>query len=284
MTGPTLGNIYLAHATPCRHCGKPILTPSGKPWRGRVLHDECRPLEAAAQQAERERPENAVATLMRALPRRAGGQGARNAPLDDATLARIERLYAAELRSQADKVRAAERRREQTYHDGSPSRSAATLETWERAVRQRQSPLVRMFKLGKISMDDLEAARQIAAIVEMIESDVMPGTSNFEMPVDNAGAGRNALVEGLMRVRLEVAYRAWSKTLPAPRRMIVDLIVYDNVSYVRTAARYRLHWRTARKRLLTALRIWHGFVAVARSEIDRERLDAIHETIERGRS
>lgn len=207
--------------------------------------------------------------------------GTRNPPITDALLARIERLYAAELRAEASRIKLAERQREREIHAQSPSRSEATLETWERAARLRQSPLVRMYKLGKISMDDLESARQIAAIVEMIESDVRPATSNFEMPVDNAGSARNVLVEGLLRVRLEVAYRAWSKTLPVPRRMIVDMIVSDNVPYVRLARRYRMHWRTARKRLLTALRIWPGFVMVAREDIDRDRLNEIHDNLER---
>lgn len=200
--------------------------------------------------------------------------GTRNPPITDAMMARIERLFAEELRK-------ADRRRAREEHDASPSRSAATLETWERNVRRKGSPLDRMLRLGKITQDEHNAACEIASIVEMIESDVQPRTSSFEMPVDNPASGRNVLVEGLLRVRLEVAYRAWSKTLPVPRRMIIDMIVSDNVPYVRLARRYRMHWRTARKRLLTALRIWPGFVSVARAEIDRERLDEIHEQIER---
>lgn len=152
-----------------------------------------------------------------------------------------------------------------------------TPETHERIAivpeRRRQSALSRMVKLGKITADELAAAQQIAQVVEMIERGVSVRSASLEARVDNSGSSRDALVESLGRIRAEVAYRAWREAIPMPRRMIIDLIVTD-VSYVRLAKSYNLHWQTARKRLITALRMWPSFQIQARQSVTK---DTVHE-------
>jgi hypothetical protein len=55
---------------------------------------------------------------------------------------------------------------------------------------------------------------------------------------------------------MELTYRAWRHAIPGPKAMIIDMIL-TTVPYVRLAQSYGLHWRTARKRLLSALRMWN---------------------------
>lgn len=162
-------------------------------------------------------------------------------------------------------------------------KNEGTPETHGNAAKLRQSPLSRMVKLGKVSIDDFASAVEIAEIVEMIESSAGWKLFGYQDRVDNAGSGRDALVEGLKRVRLEVAYTAWRKVIPTPKRMIIDMICTDHVTYVALARRHGLHWRTARKRLIKALRLWPDMRDLAFKLVDREDLDAAHARLEGGR-
>jgi hypothetical protein len=162
------------------------------------------------------------------------------------------------------------------------SHKQGTPETHERVEsvppRRRQSPLVRMYQLGKIDADDLAAAQEISHVIEMIERDVSVRGMTLDDRVDCNGAGHNVLVEGLRRIRAEVAYHEWRKIIPTPKRMIIDMIVSD-VSYVRQAKRYGMRWETARKRLISALRIWHECHAKATKLIDRDDVEAVYQRL-----
>jgi hypothetical protein len=136
---------------------------------------------------------------------------------------------------------------------------------------RRQEPLSRMAKLGTISPDELAAAHEISSIVEMIERTVGMGSASLEARVDYQSSARDALIESLGRIRAEVAYRAWRESIPVPRRMILDMLL-TNVPYVRLASNYGLHWRTARKRLISALRMWPSFKIAARHECGKSEV------------
>lgn len=187
----------------------------------------------------------------------------------------IERLVKRDLHRQEHLIALAEQNNLQARW----SHKQGTPETHERLSkrpsRQHQSPLVRMFRLGKIEIDDLVAAEQIAQVVEMIESGVSVRTSKFEDMVDCAGSAHNPLVEGLMRIRAEVAYTEWRERLHHPKRMVIDMIVSD-VPFVQQAHRYGMQWRTARKRLISALRIWRECLERAVKSVDIDDIQAVY--------
>jgi hypothetical protein len=121
--------------------------------------------------------------------------------------------------------------------------------------RQRQGALARMAELGTIDIDEFAAACEIAAVAEMIESNVGVRASSVEARVDGSGSARDVLVEALGRVRAEMTYTIWRQHIPMPRAMILDMVVRD-LPYVAVSRAYRLNYRTARKRLISALRMW----------------------------
>ncbi len=158
-------------------------------------------------------------------------------------------------------------------------KNEGTPQTHARAAKLRQSAISRMVKLGKLSVDDFANAVEIAEVVEMLESGVAMRTATLER-VDCSGSGRDALVEGLRRVRAEVAYTLWRDAIPTPKRMILDMICAQNVTYVALAASYGMHWRTARKRLVRALRAWPAAKDAARQSVSRDDLNEIHAQLE----
>ena len=184
-----------------------------------------------------------------------------------------ERLAAA-LRRRED----SERRREDTVQRWR-HKSDGTPETHEKinAVpeHRRQSPLLRMERLGKISADERAAAEEIAGIIERIGRSGALRSISLETRIDYAGSARDQLVESLARVRLEVAYRAWRRAIPEPKAMVLDMIT-TNQSFVQQARKHGLQWRTARRRLITALRLWPEMIAGARRDVDRQDVEALY--------
>ena len=154
-----------------------------------------------------------------------------------------------------------------------------TPETHEKAnalpERRRQSPLHRMERLGKISTDERVAAEEIAGVVERIGRSGAIRSVSLEARIDYANSARDQLVESLGRVRMEVAYRAWRQAIPGPKAMVLDMIL-TNQSFVRLARKHGMQWRTARKRLITALRLWSEMAAAARRDVDREDVEAAY--------
>jgi hypothetical protein len=160
-----------------------------------------------------------------------------------------------------------------------------TPETNERIARvperQRQSPLARMVKIGSISAEELASAHEICRVVEIIDRDVMVSCSSLEARVDHSGSGRNILIESLGRIRAEVAFQAWHEMIPMPRAMIMDMIVRD-VNYRQTSNKYNINWRTARKRLKTALRLWETVKIEARHKITEEAVSDVYQLLGEG--
>ena len=152
-------------------------------------------------------------------------------------------------------------------------KNEGTPETHERASKVRQSPIHRMHALGKITNDQLLAAQEIAGVVEMIERGVSVKSASLEARVDCSNSARDGLIESLGRIRLEVTYRAWRQAIPMPRRMIIDILT-STASYVRIAAKHGLAWRTARRRLVTALDMWLDYRELVRDTIDERDVAA----------
>jgi hypothetical protein len=148
-------------------------------------------------------------------------------------------------------------------------------------TRRREWPLHRMFVLGKVSADEKAAGEQIAAIYEMIQRDVSVRSSSIEARVDNSGSARDVLIESLGRIRMEVAYRAWRSAIPKPAGMILAMIT-TNQSYVAVAKRYRLNFKTARKRLLSALRMWPEFRILAKYQAEEADVNEIYSKLGEG--
>lgn len=184
-----------------------------------------------------------------------------------------------------DRLAAALHRREEAdrRHEAMVARwrhkNEGTPETHEKAnalpERRRQSPLHRMERLGKISADERAAAEEIADVAERIRRAGSIRSVSLETRVDFANSGRDQLVESLKRVRLEIAYRAWCEAIPRPTAMVLDMVLSDR-SFVQLARAHGMQWRTARKRLITALRMWPEMAAAARRDVDREDIEAVY--------
>lgn len=121
--------------------------------------------------------------------------------------------------------------------------------------RKSSSSLARMAESGQITLDQLAAAFEIAAVAERIQRSASLRCASLEARVDGSGSGRDVLVERLHLVRMEQAYTTWRERLPVPRRMIVDMVLSDQSLFV-TARVHRMGWPKARQRLFRALDAW----------------------------
>lgn len=157
-----------------------------------------------------------------------------------------------------------------------PATCAATPETREHARRKRQGALARLHASGAISIEQLGAALEIAAVIERIGAEVTVRTVSLETRVDQSMRGDGGFFEALGQVRREVAYGAWRRELPAicgsvPVAAVLALIVEDEGVTV-VARRFRLHVRRVRKLLIDALDAWPGHVWAAVREVDEATL------------
>ena len=139
----------------------------------------------------------------------------------------------------------------------------------------------RMLSLGTISRDEHQAAEQILRVFEIIERDVSIGSVSLEARVDYSGSANDYLAETLGRIRAEYTYAAWRNKLVKPPGLVIDMIT-TNQSYVGIARRYRLDWKTARKRLLTALRLWNSLWIAAKQEVTADDVNEIYLKIGEG--
>lgn len=160
------------------------------------------------------------------------------------------------------------------------NRPDGTPETHAQASRKRQGALARLYASGAISVDQLGAAEEIAAVAERICSDVTVQTVSLETRVDNGGGRDGAFFEALGQVRREVAYGQWRASLPGicdgvSVAVVLDMIVGD--VGVSVAARvHHVHVRRARRLLGEALDLWPGFYWNAVREVDEATLMAAH--------
>ncbi|MEO0699971.1 MAG: hypothetical protein AAFY81_09705 [Pseudomonadota bacterium] len=147
--------------------------------------------------------------------------------------------------------------------------------------RQSRSSLSDMHSRGSITDEQLNSARTIAEIAEMIERNVRVGTSSVEARVDCSGSARDALFESLRMVRAEAAYSEWRVRLPLPRRLVIDMVIEDS-GFKAIARRHNTKWADARERLLRALDDWPGVHDRYCRMIGREEIERRHEVLRKG--
>jgi hypothetical protein len=171
----------------------------------------------------------------------------------DELISRLERRWEAEKKQQDQKI-AQDALQVRWAH------KAGTPETHERIEiipsRRRQHPLERMHQQGKVSDDEMNAAWDIQNVREMLDRAMSISSASLEARVDCSGSARDALVESLGRVRIEVTYSLWRRQLTHPA-MILQMIC-SNLSYAAVAKHYAIDFRKVRKMLISALRLWNS--------------------------
>jgi hypothetical protein len=138
----------------------------------------------------------------------------------------------------------------------------------------KRTGLTGMFMAGQPTADQLYWAAEIAAVAESIERDVAIRSPSYEMPVDFPGSGHDNIIEGIMRVRREVAYGWWRQRIPEPRRAVLDMLVGEAISFSAAALRYRMGKARARRLLLDAIDLWPDAMRHAEGEVDDASLAA----------
>jgi hypothetical protein len=149
-----------------------------------------------------------------------------------------------------------------------------TPETWEYATRTHQGALAQLHLNGSINDDQLAWAAEIAKAAESIERDVDVRTASLEARVDMSRHGTEA-EQRLSVVRLHMAYTHWREQLPAPKRLVLDMLVGDPIGFTVAARRHRVHHRRAKRELIAAIDRWPNCLDRARAEVDQEDLDYI---------
>jgi hypothetical protein len=155
-------------------------------------------------------------------------------------------------------------------------KNEGTSETHDHAAKTRQGPLARLFMAGHIDAVQLGWACEIASVAESIEADVAVKITSYEMRIDYAGSGRDALVEGIMRVRREVAYGWWRERLPQPKRAVLDMLIGEPQSYTSIASQYRMGKTRARNLLIAAIDLWSEAMHYAERMVDEADIAAAH--------
>lgn len=200
----------------------------------------------------------------------------RNAPLTDEMLRRLDGLERARQRREQQLVPEREMQANRLVSLAAWShKNDGTPETHAHASRTRQGPLARLHLSGAISADQLAWATEIAMAAESIERDVEVRIVSYEPRIDNSASARNVLVErSILRVRREVAYTIWRDWLPHPKRLVLDMIVGDPLSFSTAAKRYGIHKRKTRKLLIDAIDRWPDAMEVAEDQVDDATLAA----------
>lgn len=132
--------------------------------------------------------------------------------------------------------------------------------------------LLQLERNGTIDKEQLEWAAEIANVHRSIESDVAIKIASFETRVDQSKRGP-LIAEGVYRVRMHVAYTIWRSQLPAPKQLVLDMIVGDAIGYTVAARRHRVHNRKAKAQLLAALNRWPDCVSCAFRSVSKDEVD-----------
>ena len=151
-----------------------------------------------------------------------------------------------------------------------------TPETWERSTRTHDGALIQLQRNGTIDTDQLEWAAQIANVYRSMEADVGVKVASLEARVDESRRHGGRAAESVYRVRMHLAYGYWRELLPAPKQLVLDMIVGDAIGYSVAAARYRVHKRKAKRFLIDALNRWPLCVAHAFSVAGRDTIAALN--------
>jgi hypothetical protein len=155
-------------------------------------------------------------------------------------------------------------------------KSKATPQTMAHAERTHQGALSQLHANGVISAEELEWTAQIANVHRSIAAGVDVAVASLEARVDQS-TRPPSVGERIHRVRMHAAYTLWRSTLPAPKAMILDMIVGDAVGYTVAARRYRVHNRKAKRVLLEAIQRWPLCVIQAFAGVDDETVRDMNE-------
>jgi hypothetical protein len=153
--------------------------------------------------------------------------------------------------------------------------SKGTPETMERAANTHEGAIAQLHANGTIDAEQLEWVAQIANVHRSIEADVAVAVASLEARVDQS-VRAGGVGERIHRVRMHHAYGIWRQLLPAPKALVLDMIVGDAIGYTVAARRHRVHKRKAKRLLLEAIRRWPMCVAAAFSAIDQAMVDAMN--------
>ncbi|MDE8654791.1 hypothetical protein [Novosphingobium album (ex Liu et al. 2023)] len=166
------------------------------------------------------------------------------------------------------------RRHNREVRDGFGHKVHGTPETCAKAARTRQGALARLYQAGDISIDQLAAAADIAAVHAKVTRDVAIGTVSLETRVDACRRNDALFFERLGAVRAEVAYSNWRRALPEPLPVLA--MVIDDVSCSTAASHFGMHKRRAKAILTQALDDWFDRLDQACREIDDVSVTIAH--------
>lgn len=128
-----------------------------------------------------------------------------------------------------------------------------------RFYRQRStSSLARLCARGVIDSDQLAAAQEVAIEAERLGRDASLSSGGITEQVDCSGSGKGFAEEALHRVCMERAYTNWREALPAPKGMVLAMLLEDN-KLAAIASRNGRSWRKAVEVLKEALNVWPQF-------------------------
>lgn len=154
--------------------------------------------------------------------------------------------------------------------------NAATPQTRDHASRTQQGAIARLFEAGYLSSDELEWAHEIAMTAAIIERDVSIAGASWETRVDCNGSSKDKLLEGVGRVRREMAYSWWRQRISEPKAAILAMLTGQQEAYSTVAARHRMGKKRARKLLISAIDLWPDAMDYAEAVVDREAIDQVH--------
>lgn len=156
-------------------------------------------------------------------------------------------------------------------------KNEGTPETHAHAARTRQGALARLFESGAIDKDQLAWACEIAMVAEGIERDVAVRVVSYEPRIDHETHGGIVLaLEGVMRVRREMAYGRWRRMLPMPKRLVLDMIVGEPIGFSMAARRYGIRHQRAKSILIAAIDRWPDCIEWACKRVDADDVAAAH--------
>ncbi|WP_374648991.1 hypothetical protein [Rhizorhabdus sp.] len=124
---------------------------------------------------------------------------------------------------------------------------------------------------GTIDKEQLEWAAEIANVYRSIEADVGIRGGSIEARVDNDRRAGAAVAEGIRRVRLHHAYTLWRDEIPAPKQLVLDMLVGEQVGYTVAARRHRTNAKRAKRLLIEAIDRWPGCVKLAYRAVDEKK-------------
>lgn len=149
-------------------------------------------------------------------------------------------------------------------------RSQATVKR-----RKSSSGLIRLYENGHITAEQFAAALKIASIIESIEKVTSIRSASLEARVDYSASAKDVLIENISSVRDEMAYSIWRAKLPMPKRMVIDMLVFDR-PLAATARVYKVSWVKARCVLRDALDCWISVRDDFERLVDVDDLKAAH--------